>query len=649
MIGNRRIPGVGRSALDPSWVTIGVGMLLALCTVVGCEARGHARADSRPAEASFFNGFATRVPDDDSSLVLRRVWAGQDVDVYGGASVSADGRYVTFIDWTGTGDVMVRDVTTGEVERVTHDGVWDPYQTAEEVRISPDGRDVAYLWFSDEDNAYNHYEIRLIRRGEREPRLLYRSSECDYPQLWGWSPDGSELLFLGYMKDGKHRLMAVRARDASLRQLADFGTAEPAPGVIAPAARYVAYTLKDEEGMGDIFVRDLESGNTVPLVTHPANDYVLGWAPDGDHVLFASDRSGILGAWLQAVEDGRPKGEPTMVKANLWRAEPIGFTADGAFFFGVPLNSRKVYVATLDPGSGAVLTPPSPLSGDYLTFEDFPVWSPDGRYLAYRTAMDDAGTGFPGGKFAIVVRSLDTGDTRQVTPDVAHFGNFCWYPDGRHLLVDGLSPDDEWGLYRIDIETGQGAVPETLDGVTVTRLIDLDPGGHTLFYRARRPEWEGSRPLALDMATGHETVLHDGGIGYFPGLSPDGRYLAFAADDGDTPALMVVPTDGGATRIVVRFEGQDSIRGEQFIRGITWTPDGQTLLYARVGSNRPGIWRVPVAGGEPQKIDLSVNGSHPNSFRDLRLNPDGRHLAFDLGKMRAEVWVMEDFLPEPEP
>jgi hypothetical protein len=51
------------------------------------------------------------------------------------------------------------------------------------------------------------------------------------------------------------------------------------------------------------------------------------------------------------------------------------------------------------------------------------------------------------------------------------------------------------------------------------------------------------------------------------------------------------------------------------------------------------LWRAPLRSGEPRKLDLTA----PN-MREIRVHPDGRHLAFTSGGDRSEVWVMENFL-----
>jgi len=622
---------------------IAVGALAALWALSGCGPPGdQAQEQDRPTEAGIGGGMLSEDLEQDSTpMVLRRVWGSRDLSLLG-VSVSADGRYLTYIDWAGTNDVMVREVATGEVERVTFDGVDEPYETAEDARISPDGRQVAYTWYSDQNAAYNYYELRMIRRGDRNPRLLYRSEDCHDPWPLGWSPDGDEVFFLAAMMDDTQRLMSVSAEDGTVRTLKDFGSLEVGllRASFSPRGRYVAYTLGDDQGREgrEIYGLDLENGRTAPLVLHPGDDYPLGWSPDGQYVLFASDRSGTLGAWLQPVENGQAAGDPWMVKADLWRAEPIGFTRNGRYFFGISLDSRKVYVASLDPENGRVLAQPTPVRGDRLAEEWQPRWSPDGRYLAYAT--DPGGSS---GRRVIEIRDVETGEHRELSPDLeSGFNRFLWYPAGRSLLVAG---EDQEGpaLFEVNVETGETRArfrPHGPETPSLGGFIDWSPDGERVYFRSGGVD----SIIALDVRTEETTVLFDKEVNDGPGLSPDGRWIAFAAEDGGVPALMVMPSTGGTPRVLYRFEGADSTQ-RAGINGIAWSRDGRTLIFAGGLEPHDRIWRIAVDGGTPQPIELLVDGRPPKNVRKVQMHPDGHRIAFDVPESQAEVWVMENFLP----
>jgi Tol biopolymer transport system component len=627
-LANRLRSAVSRlPALALSLVWLATESVLTSC---GSQPEPAADEAMTPAEAGLMRAPGAGSSEQDSTpMVVRRVWGGTDVDLWG--SVSADGRYLAFIDW-GNGDVMVREVATGEVERVTYEGDWEPYRTAEQARISPDGEQVAYLWYDSGTQDDQYYELRVIRRGDRESSLLYRSPDCTWMGLWDWSPDGRTLLFLGTMRDESARLMAVSVEDGTVQTKKDFGSADPSRGAISPDGRFAAYALLqgDDSEDGDLFVLNLESGQTTPLVRNPGNDMVLGWSPDGGYVLFASDRTGILAAWIQPVESGRATGEPWLVKANLWRAVPLGFAEEGSFFFGIPLGFRKVHVASIDPVTGAVLVSSTAVSGDRLAEEGRPTWSQDGRYLAYKTGSDHP---------TISIRSLDTGETRQLAPEL-RFGDVRWYPGNHHLLVHGEDREGRGGLFRVDVQTGEAEHLVSGHG-QIVRLIDWDPEQMKVFYRR-----SGGGIAVVDLESGAETVLYGKGVARWPALSPDGRSLAFGAMDGDTPSLMVMSSTGGAPKTVASFPADGPFSKQLIVRGITWSPDSQSVIYA--GGIEEGIWRVPAAGGPREKLGaLSENiEAIGGSIQEMRVHPDGHHIAFGVRKGGAsEVWVMENFLP----
>jgi len=75
---------------------------------------------------------------------------------------------------------------------------------------------------------------------------------------------------------------------------------------------------------------------------------------------------------------------------------------------------------------------------------------------------------------------------------------------------------------------------------------------------------------------------------------------------------------------------------------LAWTPDGRNVLMVRrTGTDgKPELWRIPIAGGEPQRTGLSVEG-----MGLVAPHPDGRRIAFESGNPSVEsreLWVLEN-------
>jgi Tol biopolymer transport system component len=82
---------------------------------------------------------------------------------------SPDGRHLSFVDWS-TGDLAVRDLTTGESRHVTNKGSWsESSEQAGYSVFSADGKQLAYSWFNEEKKIF---ELRSIDLNGTQPHVL---------------------------------------------------------------------------------------------------------------------------------------------------------------------------------------------------------------------------------------------------------------------------------------------------------------------------------------------------------------------------------------------------------------------------------------------------------------------------------------------
>jgi Tol biopolymer transport system component len=580
---------------------------------------------------------------DTGRTVTRRIWP--EAELY---DISPDGRLAVQTDWT-TGDLAVRDLETGEVRHLTHNtGRFEPGE-AEAARFSPDGKWIAYTWYDEAQPAF--YKLGLVDIEGANPRLVYRDQSTSWIQAQDWSPDGRYVLAQRSVT-GKDpgEILLISAADGSVRLLKRGGLGDRAR--FSPNGRYVAYhAWREDPEDNDIFVMDVATREEHPLVTHPANDEMLGWAPDGGHVLFRSDRSGTPGAWLLPVREGRASGDPWLVKPDMWRTRGLRFSQDGGYYFKVSTRRRDVYVIGFDPETKTVIGTPTTVSPHSRTNSFSGIWSPDGRHIAY--VAEDASVS---AVERVVVRSMDTGEEREYElGKPGQVGVVGWTIDGRSVVGRVFSPGDGvMTLYQIDVQTGQKDVlsdprqslPEIYPRFPAQResliyvVSEENPQGQAAFHVLRH-----------DVESGDSAVLFQtpyGGWGQIlgPALSPDGQTLAFGYSPvvgSDPHSLILLPVSGEELREL-------PIAG---VRGIAWMPDGKALLFLRFVDVGPvwEAWYLDLSGGEPQPIDLTVHGT----IVALDIRPDGRSISYTSGRGGTELWVMEDLLPgasraeRPEP
>ena len=554
-----------------------------------------------------------------STLAVRRVLA---ADISG--QVSLDGRFLSFTDWEAGGNLAIYDLTTGQGRRLTEDGhVSGPF--AEASVPSPDGKSIAYAWRGET------YDLRVVGLDGSKPRILRAGGDGAVRQSpLAWSPDSRHVLAEIVKADGTRDMMLVAAADGSAKLLKAMGK-DPSPGgVFSPDGRYIAWATS--EGFS---LFELRTGRETPLIPDRSSHSVLGWAPDGKHILFSSERWGSADAWLVAVADGKAQSEPVFVKKD-WGFRAMGFTRLGAFYYAVNNSVGDVKVAEVDPSSGDVVSPPQSVSQRGNTWA--PDWSPDGRFLAYIFALAPRRT--------VIVRSLDTGEEREYEVGERTIGlgaSLRWVPDGTAIAVPAFEPGKGAALVRIDVKTGRVTSLMPLPAGVGFARFGFSPDGNTVFYvKPAVLPGENWSVVARDLTSGKETnVIERPGL-YGGVVSPDGRRLAITVTEGKYQVLLVMPVSGGEPRELVRVD-----REKEYTSGASpwWTPDGRYIAFLKgakgIAPNELQVWRVEAEGGEPQRTGLTVG----RQIGGLRPHPDGRRLASNDFKVNLEIWVMENFLP----
>jgi Tol biopolymer transport system component len=247
-----------------------------------------------------------------------------------------------------------------------------------------------------------------------------------------YNPTG---LGAGFRTSADGRVMLVSTAGANNSQLVWFDRSGEKTGTLGPPAVYtqprlspdstrVAFSMPDPQtGNRDLAYMETARGVAARLTTHVANDWFPVWSPDGDRLLFGSDRDGgpqgrtylkdslDVGGSEAALEvkvpsgpfdwsrDGRwillvsnediwllsdgGRGKPMAFLTTPFREDGGRFSPDGKWIAYVSNETGRdeVYVR---PFTGA----PAAASGRIGVSQnggDFPVWGPGNRELFYMT------------------------------------------------------------------------------------------------------------------------------------------------------------------------------------------------------------------------------------------------------------------------
>ncbi len=583
---------------------------------------------------SLLSGVRAALEKGTGELRIRKVWDNA-IDSFFMGAISPDGTYLTYVDWQNFANLGVRDLTKGENRILTDIRTWDNGEMCYGSVFSPDGSKIAYS-FQTKDMLN---QLRIVNLDGSSTRILHDGKDVSFQSPIGWTANAKQILTVFYGKDNKSRIVFVSTDDGSVKEVTvlpiDFRGRTRLS--LSPDGRYIAYNNPPQEGSsnGDIFLLSTDGGREAALVEHPADDIILGWSPDGEHVIFVSDRTGSLGTWAVRVSDGKPQGMPELVRGDMGNLLPLGMTRDGKLYYGTYTGWSDIFVAPIDAATGQVTSQPEKAVRKYETFNSAPDWSPDGQFLVCRTSrgwMPSAGK-----NPALLIRSMQTGELRELNPKRTGGLNFHylrWSPDGRTVLGIGRDESGKYGaLLSIDVQAGETKVIARSDQDDPIFAPNWTPDGKSIYFLRSGKEFR--RIIKFELETGVEKEIFRSPQSpgtYWLMLSPDGQELAVAAEN----KIRILSAYGAESRELMEAKN---------LTTIAWMGSGKSILYGKLQEGSQDVadlWCVPVTGGEPQKTGLTMS-----RLMHLRVSPDGKSVAFTASEQpqKSEVWVMENFLP----
>jgi Tol biopolymer transport system component len=582
----------------------------------------------------------TAVAKPEPKMTLRRV--GDWGTIWG--KISPDGKYLCDLCLSDPNNaLMVRELATGKEHLLVHKVNEGDYIRGASPVISPDSKTVAYRWHDGQEKTF---QLQLINLDGSQRRTI-QSGENIIPE--DWSPDGKRLLALRldqpqWSENIQFEFVWVSVKDGSVQSITEVpkGRLLVLGGEVAlsPDGRFIAYDVEFPQPDGTskytIFLFSIEDSREV-RIEHPAQEWLLGWTPNGKYIFFVSDRSGERDGWLLPVADGKPQGRARLVCPNIGRISArAGFTRSGDYYYGTRWVVGNVHTVGVDLKEGRALSGCEPV---HPGLYGCPAWSPDGQYLAY----------YAEGPKNIRIRSLATGEERVLEPNLPTIRWFTWSPDGRSLVASSfwvrwIQKPTARRVYQIDIKTGQSSVLMETDVGRIVRA-ELSPDQKSVFYTTR-----GSL-LLRNLETGREKKISE----FQPAsrncwdLSPDGKRLVIAdADPNSSCQLKIISVKGEQLVELLPQDWDPPHEVYPWFRSVAWAPDGRSVLLSILKDYHHAVlWQISAKGGQPRQIFATEKlGYWPSGFC---VHPDGKLIAFATTDVQdAGLWLMENFLPAGE-
>ncbi len=376
---------------------------------------------------------------------------------------------------------------------------------------------------------------------------------------------------------------------------------------LSPEGAWVAYTVSTadtvtDERDSDIWMSSLDGTRSVRLTRTSEEEHTPRWSPDGRYLAFLSSRYDpreVDQVWLL----NRSGGEAERVTDLPGGVSDYAWSPDGGRLALIAADPER---DQLRPGQDSSKLVPEPIVID-----------------RYRFKYDEVGY-IGGERDHLYVFSLASRKADLITPGDYDEEAPVWSPDGRSIaFLSRRRPEydrnDNWDVYVVAAESG--TQPRQL---TTFTGADMDPswgsrapswspdGKHLVYIQGGRPEllYYGRQKVAVVPVAGGPARVLTGSLDLnvlSPTFTPDGQSILFLLEDDRVYHLARVPLAGG--------EIERLVEGKRAIEDLSVGKDGRIVVTASTPSQPTEVFAVD--GRELRK----VSGQNDAWLKEVALAP----------------------------
>ena len=362
-----------------------------------------------------------------------------------------------------------------------------------DVRISPDGKQVAYVVSTPSFETAAHEAVLYVvpSSGGTPLRLTYitRIFNRPVPAPWlRWSPDGSLISFIGFV-DGVPQVIALSSAGGEAwpvtsvkggvttyewspdgKQIALLAP-DPVPAEEERRKKEKSYVIvvDHDERVARLWVQDVP-GRT-PRVISPAAQLVVDfyWSPDGQTIVYSgSDMRGFNAPYHSQVYAVAPKGgEPRRLVSRPGTNRAAQYSPDGRWIAFIStggydgmIAAEDLYIVSADGRPGTIKN----LTGVKEAWIGEFAWAPDSRSIFYIPTEQTSESGEHMFEQPIARVSLDGGGIDLVTPGRVVNFSMSLSKDGTKIAYKCVESRTMGDVYVMNVPKNQ-----------TVRLTEINP------------------------------------------------------------------------------------------------------------------------------------------------------------------------------
>ena len=312
--------------------------------------------------------------------------------------------------------------------------------------ISPNGKMIAFtVTDNDLPKGKSTTKIYVMNEDGSNLRSITDTSKTNYEPVW---VKNNELDYVA-IKDGTPQLFQYSLADSKTTQVTDLSTGIDAP-VVSPDGNLVAFStdVYPSCGSNDNCNKEIDSTSE----HGPIQAYLA------DHLLFRHWTQYSAGKFTHIFIYNVEDKTYTDVTPGKF-VSPTFMLGGGVGYNFSPDSKQLCYVSNHDPhpeaSTNADLWIVPVTGGDAINitkenkaWDGWPIYSPDGRYIAYRTQLVP---GYESDRFRLAIYDRQTKKSRILTDSFDNWvDDFRWNPDSKEIYfmgeVEGYEP-----IYKVDL------------------------------------------------------------------------------------------------------------------------------------------------------------------------------------------------------
>jgi dipeptidyl aminopeptidase/acylaminoacyl peptidase len=360
-------------------------------------------------------------------------------------------------------------------------------QRIADPQLSPDGKTVAFAVNTpDVPNNKTVHSVWSVPLAGGTPRKL--ADLADRPR---WSPDGNRIFYTG-TSSGSSQIWSMNSDGSGATQLTRLST-EASGQMVSPDGKYLLVTSEvyPECGADDVcntkhLAADKDSKVQARLITSLLYRHWTAWQ--------GKTRSHLLSI---ALADGKAvdlsPGDKVVPPFSLGGPDDYAVSPDSRevcfAMNGDPVpaisTNNDLYVVPIGGGTGQKVT-------GSLGADNSPQYSPDGRYIAYRS---QARAGYESDKWRLVVLERATGRLTLPTDAVDRsVESFVWSPDSKRIFFGAVDRGRQ-SIRFVGIEGG--AVGTAVFGANMLDDLQFTQDSKTIVFTRQ----SGDSPVEICKAS----------------------------------------------------------------------------------------------------------------------------------------------------